>query len=134
VYGGIPYLNRQQEDHLRKELSEGSLYRNLEHTISHDDEKSIQLVCSRVAEWAVSAVLEDTLYLDDFSICQGEKRLSYIVHKELQKRFPHIWTFQVSGQVSIKVYGEHQSCSRDAQIPGARPSGRLHFVHCCLIV
>ena len=100
VYGGIPYLNRQQEDYVWKELSEGSLFRNLERTITHDDEKSVQLVCSRVAEWAESAVLEDTLYLDDFSICQGEKRLSYIVHKELRKRFPHIWTFQDSGRVS----------------------------------
>lgn len=100
VYGGIPYLNRQQEDHVRKELSEGSLLRNLERTVSHDDEKSVQLVCSRVAEWAASAVLEDTLYLDDISICQEEKMLSYIVHKELRKRFPHIWTFQDSGQVS----------------------------------
>jgi len=100
VYGGIPYLNRQQEDHVRKELSEGSLFRNLEHTISRDDEKCVQLVCSRVAEWATSAVLEDTLYLDDFSICHGEKRLSYVVHKELRKRFPLIWTFQDSGRVS----------------------------------
>ena len=100
MYGGIPYLNRQQEDHVRKELSNGSLFRNLERTISHNDEKSLQLVCSRVAEWAASAVLEDTLYLDDYSICQGEKRLSYIVHKELRKRFPNIWTFQDSGRVS----------------------------------
>jgi hypothetical protein len=106
VYGGIPYLNREQEARLRKELSEGSLFYNLERTVSNDDEKYVQLVCSRVAEWAASAVLEDTLHLDDLSICQGEKRLSYIVHKELRKRFPHIWTFQDSGQVS-KFYGEH---------------------------
>jgi hypothetical protein len=82
VYGGIPYLNRQQEDHLQKELSEGSLFRNLECTISRDDEKSIQFVCSRVAEWAASDVLEDMLYLDDFNICKREKSLSYIVHRE----------------------------------------------------
>lgn len=83
-----------------KELNEGSLFHNFELTISRDDEKSVQLVCSRVSEWAASAVLEDTLYLDDFSICQGEKRLSYIVHKEIRRRFPHIWTFQDSGRVS----------------------------------
>jgi hypothetical protein len=91
---------------VRKELNDGSLFRNLERAISHDDEKSVQLVCSRVFEWAASAVLEDTLNLDDFSICQGEKKLSYIVHKELRRRFPHIWTFQDIGRVS-KFYGEH---------------------------
>jgi hypothetical protein len=69
VYGGIPYLNRQQEDHLQKELSESSLFRNLEHTISHDDEKSIQFVCFCVAEWVASAVLEDMLY----ELCSFEK-------------------------------------------------------------
>jgi len=106
VYGGISYLNRQQEDHVRKELSDGSLFHNLNCPFLHDDEKSVQLVCSRVAEWAASAVLEDTLYLDDFIVCQGEKRLSYIVHKELRRRLPHIWTFQDSGRVS-KFCGEH---------------------------
>jgi len=85
---------------VRKELSEGSLFCNLKCTISHNDEKFVQSVCSCVSEWAMSAVLEDTLYLDDFSFCQGEERLSYIVHKELRKRFPHIWTFQDSGRVS----------------------------------
>lgn len=105
MYGGIPYLNRQQEDCLRRELSEGVLFRSLERTFSQDDEKSIQLVCSRVAEWAASAVLEDTLHLDNLGLSRGEKRLSYIVHKELRQRFPHIWTFQDSGRVS-KFYGE----------------------------
>jgi hypothetical protein len=105
VYGGVPYLNRRQEECLRKELSEGSLFHSLERTITHDDEKSIQLVCTRVAEWAASAVLEDTLHLDNFNICQGDKRLSYVVHKELRQRCPHIWTFQDSGQVST-FYGE----------------------------
>ncbi|GFG28528.1 hypothetical protein Cfor_08890 [Coptotermes formosanus] len=108
VYEGVPYLNRQQEECLRKELREGSLFRNLERTISHDDEKSIQLVCSCVAEWAASAVLEDTLHLDNFDICQGEKRLSYVVHKELRQRFPDIWTFQDSGRIQVKKIPEMQ--------------------------
>lgn len=93
---------------MRKELSEGSLFHSLERTITHDDEKSIQLVCTRVAEWAASAVLEDTLHLDNFNICQGDKRLSYVVHKELRQRCPHIWTFQDSGQIQVKKISEVQ--------------------------
>jgi hypothetical protein len=109
VYGGVTYLNRQQEAHLRKQLNEGSLFRNLERTISLDDEKSIQLVCSRVAEWAASAVLGDVLELYDTDVCKGEKPLVYVVHKELRQRFPNIWTFPASGLVS-KFYGKYQFC------------------------
>jgi hypothetical protein len=105
VYSGIPYLNQKEEAHLRKELSEGSLFRHLERTIQVDDEKSIQLVCSRVAEWAASAVLGDTLDLDNFDICHGDIRLSYVMHKELRQRSPDIWSFPDGGLVS-KFYGE----------------------------
>lgn len=70
-----------------------------------DDEKSIQLVCSRVAEWAASAVLGDTLDLDNLDICQGDIRLSYILQKELRERFPDIWSFPHGGQVN-KFCGE----------------------------
>lgn len=86
---------------MRKELSKGSLFHNLDRTINLDDEKSIQLVCSRVAEWAASAVLEDTLDLDSLDICQGDIRLSYVIHKELRQRFPDIWSFPEGGLVSV---------------------------------
>lgn len=90
---------------MRKELSKGSLFHQLDRTVNLDDEKSIQLVCSRVATWAASAVLGDTLDLNNLDICQGDIRLSYVMHKELRQRFPDIWTFPEGGLVS-KFYGE----------------------------
>jgi hypothetical protein len=107
VYEGIPYLNVQQEAYMCKKLDEGSLFRHLECTISQSDEKSVQSVCSRVAEWAASAVLGDVLELDYIDACRGEKTLAYFVHKELRQRFPNIWTFPNSGLVS-KFYGEYK--------------------------
>jgi hypothetical protein len=105
VYGGVPYLNKRQETHLRKQLNEGSLFRRLERSISVEDEKSIQLVCSHVAEWAASAVLGDVLELDGMDICKGAKPLAYVMHNELRQRFSNIWTFPDSGLVS-KFYGK----------------------------
>lgn len=90
---------------MRKELRKESLFSHLDHTTHLDDEKSIQLVCSHVAEWAASAVLEDTLDLDNLDICQGDIRLSYVIQKELRQRFPDIWSFSDGGLVS-KFYGK----------------------------
>lgn len=102
VVDGIPYLNRKEEAHLRKELSKESPFSHLDRTIHLGDEKCIQLICSHVAEWAASAVLEDTLDLDNLDICQGDIRLSYVIHKELRQRFPDIWSFSDRGLIRVK--------------------------------
>ena len=86
---------------MRRELCEGSLLRHLERTISLEDEKLVQLGCSKVAEWAASAVLDDVLYLEYDIYCKGEKRIAYIMQKELQLRFTNIWTFPDKDRVSI---------------------------------
>ncbi|XP_069669242.1 pre-piRNA 3'-exonuclease trimmer-like isoform X2 [Periplaneta americana] len=108
VYDGIPYLNKQQEVHIRKELNEGSLFRNVERTFSMEDEKCVQALCSRVAEWCASAVLGDVLHPEDVVLCQGDERLSYVMHKELRQRFPNIWTYPEKGRVRIEKVSENQ--------------------------
>lgn len=116
VYGGIPYLNRQQEAQLRKELYEDSLFRHLERTISIDDEKLVQSGCSRVAEWAASAVLGDELFLEYATYCKGEKRLCYIIHKELRQRFPSIWTFPDKGKIRVEKISQQQRKAFDENV------------------
>ncbi|XP_021916008.1 pre-piRNA 3'-exonuclease trimmer-like isoform X2 [Zootermopsis nevadensis] len=113
VYEGVPYLNQQQEAHLRKQLNEGSLFRHLERTISLENERSIQLVCSRVAEWSASAVLGDVLELSDMDVCKGEKPLAYVVHKELRQRFPNVWTFPDSGFIRVQKISEEERKARE---------------------
>ncbi|XP_023704440.1 pre-piRNA 3'-exonuclease trimmer isoform X3 [Cryptotermes secundus] len=108
VYDGVPYLNQKEEAHLRKELSKGSLFHQLDRTVDLDDEKSIQLVCSRVAKWAASAVQGDTLDLNNLDICQGDIRLSYVMHKELRQRFPDIWSFPEGGLIRVKKISHMQ--------------------------
>ncbi|PSN35310.1 Pre-piRNA 3'-exonuclease trimmer [Blattella germanica] len=98
VYRGVSYLNRREELQLRKELYEDLLFRHLERTVTYDDEKLVQSGCSSVAEWAASSVLGDEMSLDVATWCNGEKRLEYILHKELRQRFPNIWTFPAKGQ------------------------------------
>ncbi|KAJ9597777.1 hypothetical protein L9F63_011385 [Diploptera punctata] len=108
VYEGVSYLNCQQEIKLRQELYEGSLFRHLERTISLDDEKLVQSGCSRVAEWCPSAVENDVLSLEYTTYCRGEKRLAYIIHKELRQRFHNIWTFPDTDKVSPNKVSQKQ--------------------------
>ncbi|XP_068085004.1 pre-piRNA 3'-exonuclease trimmer [Anabrus simplex] len=109
VYEGVPYLNADQERKVRKELKAGALFRNLERTLSMDDERKLQAACSRVAEWFPSAVQGDRLKVPVPMGLQGGMLMEYVLHKELRKRFPVIWTYTDIGCVQVEVVSrEHR--------------------------
>lgn len=63
-----------------------------------DAESALQALFSRVSDWSSKAADGQTLVLDF-----PERIETYIVHSELRKRIPSIWTVQNEGHVSVNM-------------------------------
>ncbi|KAK7871876.1 hypothetical protein R5R35_006456 [Gryllus longicercus] len=115
VYEGVPFLSYELESQLREELKQGILFRHLERTVSMDDERNLQKECSRVAEWAHSAVEGDILKLSSESTrYQSGKLAEYLLLKELRRRFPSVWSYIEDGCVQVKkVSTVNRKCLQD---------------------
>lgn len=97
AYDGIPFLNSAQEREIRRQLSAGTMFSNLERSLSYRDEDELQASCSSVAQWLPGAVLGDelTLQVEETRHC-----LVYFLHKEIRRRFQDLWTYPHTDKVT----------------------------------
>ncbi|XP_059057054.1 pre-piRNA 3'-exonuclease trimmer-like isoform X2 [Achroia grisella] len=86
IYEGLPYLSKAEEEHIRQQLTDGTLFSNLSRMIDIGEEKEVQQYCSEVAKWLINST-DETIYLDI-----KNPILRYIVHNELRIRFPDVLT------------------------------------------
>ncbi|KAL8614012.1 hypothetical protein ACOMHN_023247 [Nucella lapillus] len=99
VYEGVSFLNDEQEKQLCRSMDSGDLFSGLERGF---DESFIQSLCSKVAEWYVTSQEGQTLTLhrtNTFAKLWNE----YVIHTEIRKRFPAVWTATDScGNVAVE--------------------------------
>ncbi|CAH0721851.1 unnamed protein product, partial [Brenthis ino] len=86
TYEGLPYLSKAEENHIRQQLKNKTLFDNLINTMEMAGEKKLQEYCSKVSKW-ITDDEEDTLYLD-----VENPVMRYIVHNEVRQRFPNVLT------------------------------------------
>ncbi|XP_014481530.1 PREDICTED: poly(A)-specific ribonuclease PARN-like domain-containing protein 1 [Dinoponera quadriceps] len=97
VYHGISYLDEKDQEILQQQVQQGSLCRNIEQHLSSKEEDDLKDYINEVAQWLNTAGEETS----SFKINTCTPSLQYLIHKELRRRFPHIWT--LSGNNSITV-------------------------------
>uniref|UniRef100_A0A1B6F437 Uncharacterized protein n=1 Tax=Cuerna arida TaxID=1464854 RepID=A0A1B6F437_9HEMI len=99
AYEGVPFLSEVQEQEIRKQLGAGTMFSNVERSLSYRDEDMLQAECSRVAQWLPLAAPGDTM---DIIVSDTQYSLTYFLHKELRARFKDVWTFPHRDKVEVK--------------------------------
>lgn len=108
IYEGIPYMNEDQEQIMRDHIASKAMFTGLERDL---DEKSVQKICSKVAEWLVSTDEDSSMMLQKDEM---EKIPMYVLSTELRGRFPGIWTVINRGNKCIEI--EKISASRRQEL------------------
>ncbi|XP_075969833.1 pre-piRNA 3'-exonuclease trimmer-like isoform X2 [Anticarsia gemmatalis] len=107
TYEGLPYLSKAEEECVRRQLKDKTLFNNLSRMTDMHDEKQVQEYCSRVSKW-LTLTAEERMYLD-----VENPVMRYIVHNEVRTRFPNVLTTDSLGNSQkILVY-------RDKYVEGA---------------
>ncbi|KAK3912234.1 Pre-piRNA 3'-exonuclease trimmer [Frankliniella fusca] len=105
VYNGISFLNDEQDKRAEEELRDGDLLRSVERALSHEDEESVQAMCSQVALWLAGglpeAASEKTIFLEVPKSSQSAQCIAYVTHHELRRRFISIWTIPEEGNIRV---------------------------------
>ncbi|KAE8744782.1 hypothetical protein FOCC_FOCC008598 [Frankliniella occidentalis] len=105
VYNGISFLNDEQDIRAQQELKDGDLLRSVERALSHEDEESVQAMCSQVALWLAGglpeAATEKSIFLEVPRSSQSSQCIAYVAHHELRKRFICIWTLPEDGNIRV---------------------------------
>ncbi|KAJ1530488.1 hypothetical protein ONE63_005386 [Megalurothrips usitatus] len=106
VYNGVSFLNEIQDAKAQQELKDGHLLRLVERALSHEDEESVQALCSQVSIWLAggkpeATATEKTMVLEVPKSSQSSQCIAYVVHHELRRRFSVIWTVPEEGNIRV---------------------------------
>lgn len=97
AYEGISYLSEADEAILQKQLQDNVLFRRVERSISYKEEDTLKDYISQVSEW-LNTTSDET---NSFKINTPTPILQYLMHKELRKCFPNVWTFSGNNMITV---------------------------------
>eukprot|EP00058_Branchiostoma_floridae_P014684 XP_002600172.1 hypothetical protein BRAFLDRAFT_66680 [Branchiostoma floridae] len=98
VYEGVPYLDQDQEKHLRKHLEQTSWP-----TAGGSQQDQVQLCCSTVSQWLSNG--GDT----ELNIPSPKGPSRFLIHRALRTRFPEVWTYDAANsQLAVRKVSEEK--------------------------
>ncbi|CAH2073510.1 unnamed protein product, partial [Iphiclides podalirius] len=107
TYEGISYFSKEEQKKIYLEMKNKSLASYLAQGLEIEEERQIQHYCSEVCKWLHNSE-EETMYID-----MHNPVLRYLIHVEIQKRFPTVLTTVSLGNSNkILIY-------RDKHVEGA---------------
>ncbi|KAK6184483.1 hypothetical protein SNE40_006951 [Patella caerulea] len=118
VYEGVPYLNMEEELKLKEDLSRKTMFSGLEREV---DEEEIQCICSEIAEWFVRSKKHETYKVENNS--DTNKINAYLLHTEIRKRFPDVWTYSDEAD---NIIVEHVTASQRSELEDLDLDTRKH--------
>ncbi|XP_025157816.1 pre-piRNA 3'-exonuclease trimmer isoform X2 [Harpegnathos saltator] len=97
AHHSIPYIDEQEKEILQQQIQQNTLIYNIKQVISFTEEDTLKNTINEVAKWLATNIDET----NSFKIKTSSPNLQYLMHKELRKHFPNIWT--LSGNESVTV-------------------------------
>ncbi|CAG0893918.1 unnamed protein product, partial [Darwinula stevensoni] len=87
---GVGCLNSREEKALRKMLAEHRGMESVEHFSMIEEQDTVEVICSSVAEWVIQAKVGEEFPVQECFPSDPTSR--YILHSEIRYRFPDVWT------------------------------------------
>ncbi|KAG7212344.1 hypothetical protein KM043_012665 [Ampulex compressa] len=94
---GISYLSEKEEALLKQQLAANVLVRNVQRSVSYQDEDNLRNYSNIVADWLQTSPKNEA----SLEVKVATPLLQYLMHKELRNRFQNIWT--LSGEHSVII-------------------------------
>ena len=109
LYDGVPYLNREKEAQLRRDLAGEVMQRSEERNIPREDEDWIRETTGRLSQWINTSKTGDQMELE------LRKVLPFILHLEIRNKFSDLWTFSQDHKFVVRKVSAEERKKLEAE-------------------